>query len=479
MKILSLKLFDGLSQGEYNFSEITVIFSHHNKAGKTTLLRCILYGLGYPIPSIRGISFDNIEFETRIMTHEKHELLLKRKKAVMIIEENGLESKHYFLPSDQLILQQEIFGIDDTLILNNLLGTFYFDQEKGWTLLNRGKVIANIQFHIEDLLIGLTGKPCLKEKNELKKVEQEIKKYKQMLEVAKYQVEFDESGDAIPFETPTEELKQEILFLQNQKRPLDNELTRLQNVIKKTTTFKNYISSMKLRVKGTNGDEIQVTADTLIGFRDHEELLHAKQEEIIYEISKIDNKINNLKNRIDDTHTLFRIETEIEHFASALSQIRVNKQSVEHILEQLSEKQKKLHETIQIILMNENNVVNDMTESVINYLIELGIPEKYGQNIFTKDLKSLSGATFHLLVFAFKISYIKMIYKKTGCILPIIIDSPNGREVEKSLVNKMMNILVRDFSIHQVIIATIYNPNLETQNTIILDNGIMTLRNEE
>lgn len=33
----------------------------------------------------------------------------------------------------------------------------YVDQDKGWTLLNRGTVIGKIKFSIEELLAGLNG----------------------------------------------------------------------------------------------------------------------------------------------------------------------------------------------------------------------------------------------------------------------------------------------------------------------------------
>ena len=33
----------------------------------------------------------------------------------------------------------------------------YIDQDKGWTLLNRGTVIGKIKFSIEELLAGLNG----------------------------------------------------------------------------------------------------------------------------------------------------------------------------------------------------------------------------------------------------------------------------------------------------------------------------------
>ena len=98
--------------------------------------------------------------------------------------------------------------------------------------------------------------------------------------------------------------------------------------------------------------------------------------------------------------------------------------------------------------------------------MEFGLDEKYYRDIFTKDLKSLSGAIFHKLVFAFKLSYIKVITEKIGVALPIILDSPSGREVETVTVQMMLDVLQRDFSNHQIIIASIVNYNLKNKNII-------------
>ena len=98
---------------------------------------------------------------------------------------------------------------------------------------------------------------------------------------------------------------------------------------------------------------------------------------------------------------------------------------------------------------------------VSHYALRLGLDEKYvsakTDYIFTKDLRSLSGAIFHKIVFAFKVSYIKLIRMHTGIFLPIILDSPRGREVSEENVNEMMAILSEDYAEHQIIIASIYN----------------------
>ena len=57
------------------------------------------------------------------------------------------------LPAQELELHKLLFGNCNDDILLNLLGTFYIDQEKGWTLLNRGTVIGSVHFNIEELMV--------------------------------------------------------------------------------------------------------------------------------------------------------------------------------------------------------------------------------------------------------------------------------------------------------------------------------------
>ena len=62
----------------------------------------------------------------------------------------------------------------------------------------------------------------------------------------------------------------------------------------------------------------------------------------------------------------------------------------------------------------------------------------------------------HKTVFAFKMAYIVELEKHLQIKLPIILDSPGGKEVDQENIDLMMNILKRDFSENQIIIASIY-----------------------
>ena len=63
----------------------------------------------------------------------------------------------------------------------------------------------------------------------------------------------------------------------------------------------------------------------------------------------------------------------------------------------------------------------------------------------------------HKTVFSFRLAYIIEIEKVLGIKLPILMDSPRGREVDDNNIGKMMEILKRDFPNNQIIIASIYN----------------------
>ena len=69
-------------------------------------------------------------------------------------------------------------------------------------------------------------------------------------------------------------------------------------------------------------------------------------------------------------------------------------------------------------------------------------------------------------------AYIIEIEKTLGIKLPILLDSPKGKEVDDDNIGKMMQILQRDFSDNQIIIASIYHyvPN---EHVITLEEQLL------
>ena len=118
----------------------------------------------------------------------------------------------------------------------------------------------------------------------------------------------------------------------------------------------------------------------------------------------------------------------------------------------------------------DNGVVIELHNCISAYAKELEVDETYVEAnkdyIFTNDLKSLSGTILHKVVFSFKMAYIRLIKEKTGIILPIVLDSPTGREVEHGTVEKMLQIIQRDYPEHQIVVASIYDYELKNKKII-------------
>ena len=137
-----------------------LIHSYANSKGKTTLLRLMLYSIGYSVPNTKHIKFENCKVESQITLDNGEVLLLYRESKDYIELKRNNSVSTYILPSDEFALHKIIFNANNIELINNLLGVFYFDQEKGWTLLNRGVVIGSIRFNIEELIRGIAGIDC-------------------------------------------------------------------------------------------------------------------------------------------------------------------------------------------------------------------------------------------------------------------------------------------------------------------------------
>ena len=93
--------------------------------------------------------------------------------------------------------------------------------------------------------------------------------------------------------------------------------------------------------------------------------------------------------------------------------------------------------------------------------------------LFTSNLRVLSGALLYKTVFAFRLAYILEVKRILGVTLPIILDSPSGKEIDNQNIQMMINILKRDFSDHQIIIASIFEYDLPDVNVIEIKKRLL------
>ena len=123
----------------------------------------------------------------------------------------------------------------------------YVDQDKGWTLLNRGTVIGKIKFSIEELLAGLNGidiDDLIEKKTTL---ELNRDKYLAMLNIQELSEQVYEQNGEIFISDIEKELNEKIAYcnikLENEK----NALKEINSVLLKEKQFFDYIDSMNLQ----------------------------------------------------------------------------------------------------------------------------------------------------------------------------------------------------------------------------------------
>lgn len=478
MKIEYLKIFDDKKCYKYEFASKSLIYSKDNSKGKTTLLRFILYALGYQIPATEGIGdFERFNFEIKII-NEKEIIIYRKANSVKVVI--GDANYDYIVPSQENELFSLIFGIDNITVLNNLLAVYYIDQEKGWTLLNRGKIIGNNRFNIEEFIAGISGININNLLDEKRVVNNEIKKYRYFKNVLDINSEFDdEVDDNVPkYESNSmDELISEQKELELELKKTENDRKKIEKILANNKSFADMIEDYGIMVS-YKGEEFCLTKDNLLDFKNNQDLLRIQANNCKVKENKIKEKLGLILRTINEKNSLFSMDDILDNMEKVIDSTGVDITQIDKIIRQLTNKRNTINNQIKDKLVFNNNQLLRFYEIINDYSIELGISEfvsnKGPRFVLTNQLKGLSGRVLAQISYIFKLSYIKNIEEIFGITLPIIIDSPRTNELSEDSTNDMLKILKRDFSNHQIIVASIYNNDVINFKEINLDNGLLS-----
>lgn len=476
----SIRIKEGMSERSIDFSRgVNLIHSSQNSCGKTTLLRFMLYALGYNIPSTKKIKFNRCEVEVRLKCETHNKVALLRYSDDFVEATIGESKQTFVLPAQLHELHKELFGTDNLDILSNLLGAFYVDQEKGWTLLNRGVVIGSIHFNIEELIRGLSGYDCSDLIKEETRLSHDIGKYRQMFSVAQYRETVEAENGSVVSESYSEKIDIELNQLMLRKKRLKSELSRIDRTLSDNKRFKKFVADMKLLVNGPNDVIIQVTEDNIVGLNDAIELLVTKRKLVSSELITVESKLGKVnQEQTNEAEQLefFQSESLAEVFDKRIISIPMNPVAIKKELGKLEKRLKVVRDIISTMTRSNNSIVNALYGNVVRYATELRLGDSTtiaASYLFTSNLKELSGAVLHKTVFAFRLAYIIAIEEALKIKFPIILDSPSGKEVDQANIKLMMNILKRDFSDHQIIIASIFEYDFDNINQIEIKDKLI------
>ena len=480
MIIKSIEIKEGLSKREIKFSSlVNLIYSEHNSKGKTTLLRFLLYAFGYSIPNTRNIKFEKCEVKMNILCDHLGEIELSRyNDDYIIVAINGVSST-YVLPDQLNELHSKLFRSNNPDILNNLLGVYYIDQEKGWTLLNRGTIIGSNHFNIEELVRGLSDCDCSKLINEKNRMINELKKYRQLFSIAKYKETAAQESESFIIDSYDKDTNVELDKLKLQQKRLKSELKRIDRTLSDNKRFRHFIDEMNIMISLPDGTPVQVTKDNIIGLNDIIDFLVTKRKMVASDLSSISDSILAIeKERFNEEQQLSFFESDnlLKVFDKKVASLPIDIKAIKAEMDRLEKSIKNISNEVSRLTKDNNIIASSLFANMLKYASELGICEEDGISpsyLFTSNLKELTGAILHKTVFAFRLSYIIEVEKKLGIKLPIILDSPSGKEVDPENIKLMMNILKRDFTQNQIIIASIYQYNFDNTNVIEIKNRLI------
>lgn len=459
MKLLELKIRHESNEDWISVplnSNTCLFYSKMNSTGKTTLIRAILYTFGFSIPSTELVKFEKFEFE---LTLDNGECLKIYRRANLL----KIGEQEFDLPVDERIVLAKLFKTDNPELLSNVLATIYFDQDKGWTLLNRGTIIGVNRFNIESFFRGLKGdesKESYEMAERIRFLERKINEYSLLENVSKYRDSIMSDSD-LPtvFIDSSRELEIKSEELNMQLYDVELEIASINEIIRNNDQFVNYLEMKKILVENPKDKEnpIPVTRNNILYFNDLINISRAKRDILI-------NKRNNLRKRIAENDSLIEKQLQLVDVPSldrVLSEnIKkfevINTGKIQALKKEYQKEKNELSEKLEKKTKNDNPWIDKAIAIVKKYSEELNIQSEIKLDLFTSNLKSKSGAVLHKMVFIYRLAYISLLSEKLGMTLPIFCDSPNGREIEQSTVQKTLEIIKRDFSDHQLICASIF-----------------------
>lgn len=476
----TIHITEGLYERTIVFSDNNnLIHSEENSKGKTTLLRLLLYSIGYNIPNTKHIKFEDCEVQTQIITDKGESIFLIRKAKDYIVLRRGDIDETFILPSQEIKLHKLIFGSENIDLLNNILGTFYFDQEKGWTLLNRGVVIGSIRYNIEELIRGIENIDCTELLQIREQKRQDLQKYYQMFSVSKYQETIDFETRNLASETYNETIESNINQCKIQQNILSKELRRIDKVLKDNQNIKKFIEEIGLLIKLSDGNTVPVTVDNIVGLNDTISYLLAKKKIIASSYNHISSEIKELEKNMKKEEVQLSFfdnkESIADIFDKKIASIPINSKAVMEQITTIEKEIKDINAQIKNLTRTARETITSIFNNAQKYLSELGldgqaITEKY---LFTSNLKELSGAILHKTVFSFRLACLMEIEKCLNIKLPIILDSPSGKEIDHQNIRKMVNILNRDCLDNQIIISSIFEYDLNNLTKIEIKDRLI------
>ena len=431
------------------FSHYTHIHSEKNAQGKTTLVRLIIYAMGFDVPLTDKIQPNECKTILKI-SNKGTQYIIKRTGKTLLISKDGQE-KTIVVGQDWQSILTEILEIQNKNILKNMLGIFYIDQEYGWNRVINGKAIGTINTNINQILYGLSDVDTTLFDN-LSRVKNIIKynsAVKRLTDDKKYidplMAYSGNNDDVLETEKTIVSLNAE---LNSYIRAKHAELSKMR----KNEEFYSQLASFNIYIK-VEDEIVKVTPDNIVGWKLQRDLNTALLNDLDKKIAIVNNKLKRERELLKQYQSTDDLYTEM-NLQGYKPSLKVNIATLETNLGLLKDKEDSIESVINNTIESDSHL-DKMNELLKQYATELDIIDKVPkQGLLANHFEKMTGTDKQKIVLAYRASVLRYLSDWLGVDLPIIIDSLN-RETDKANLNLMITFLVRNFSNHQIIISSI------------------------
>ena len=475
-RIKSLSVREGLFATRFCFSErCTLIHSSGtNSVGKTTLLRSLLYALGEEAASTAGLDFSKLEFRIEVDRGGDTLACLRSGDMLKITHSDGVCGV-FSVPGEIDSVRKAIWGFDSRLVRENYLGAVFIDQDKGWTLFNRGKITSGISFNIEKLIDGLSGECCLKLSMRDKALSAKIERYETIMGVvdAKRVLENRREGLGAP---DLGSKKAVLSGLEVERAALVKRRRALKRVVEDNERFVRYVEDMGLRVAVGGAEPVVIKRDNLVGWSDASAYQEAELSILSKDIAELDSRIEGIRAEMAGDESLFHVASSIEGIEGQIAQLSIDGEAVDSSLGALKKEQKEVRSRSKELLSSGNEVYDFLSDTVYALAEKLGVGDVYLKDtggLLTRSAKKKSGTSRQLLVAAYRLGYAKALERFAGVRVPLIIDSPKNGEMSKANFDLLVSLLRDEFSDWQIIIASVDPTGFQPDKELVLKRRLL------
>ena len=454
-----------------------LIYSDNNSKGKTTLIRFIIYSLGFRIPSTKKVDMCRYTTTMQLVSDDNQEISVVRNNDELIISYQDGTNFFYKINREieRIKAQSMIFFSDKINLIEGILPVFYIDQDKGWRLVNRGTVIGDNSFYIEDFILALNDKVEERIATKIKELSIEKDRYQAIRCLMSYELESNQKRNVYQQSDILEELLASRGIKKLEISECENEISSLRAISEDNNSLIDYIEKNNILVAYA-GEEFLLRKENVVGYELNQNILNARIHSLEIEKAMKCRELAEIEQKIEATNVLITPEKIEEKIAYEIHNLPISGIEIDHYIEQIKNQLKKQRKLRKEIVRDGNSGISDyIAKNVKDITTKMGVFDYISSEkdyIFTKNIKALSGAILHKISISYKVAYLKALEEFLGIRLPFIIDSPCSGEVTLENAKEMLKIVMQELPEHQIIVASIHKFDEINFDRIKLVEGI-------